>query len=96
VIGLGTYAYFWQHAEGLSLTGAFEDTKAQGVDLFQICDYAPLLEMSEAQLQDAAGAARELGLAIICGGSSTSRRSSTRGSSAAWCCTTRPRTPSIS
>ena len=28
MIGLGTYAYFWQHAEGLSLIGAFEDTNA--------------------------------------------------------------------
>lgn len=67
MIGLGTYAYFWQHAEGLSLTGAFEDTRAQGVELFQICDYAPLLEMTDAQLREAAAAARGLGLAIELG-----------------------------
>jgi len=67
MIGLGTYAYFWQHAEGLSLIGAFEDTKAHGIDLFQICDYAPLLDMTGAQLEEAAAAARDLGLAVELG-----------------------------
>jgi sugar phosphate isomerase/epimerase len=71
MIGLGTYAYFWQHSdrvpEPLSLIGAFEDTRAQGVDLFQICDYAPLEQMSDAELRDAADAARDLGLTIELG-----------------------------
>lgn len=71
MIGLGTYAYFWQHSdrspEPLSLIGAFEDTKAQGVDLFQICDYAPLETMSDTALRDAASAARDLGLTIELG-----------------------------
>ncbi|NKF32832.1 sugar phosphate isomerase/epimerase, partial [Pseudomonas sp. BGM005] len=71
MIGLGTYAYFWQHSdrapEPLSLVGAFEDTRAQGVDLFQICDYAPLDRMSDAELRDAAAAARDLGLTIELG-----------------------------
>ncbi|WP_110590050.1 sugar phosphate isomerase/epimerase family protein [Microbacterium suaedae] len=67
MIGLGTYAYFWQHAEGLSLAGAFEDTRAQGVELFQICDYAPLEEMTAPQLRDAARAARDNGLSIELG-----------------------------
>ncbi|KDA05375.1 sugar phosphate isomerase [Microbacterium sp. CH12i] len=71
MIGLGTYAYFWQHSdrvpEPLSLIGAFEDTRAQGVDLFQICDYAPLEQMSDGELRDAAGAARDLGLTIELG-----------------------------
>ena len=67
MIGLGTYAYFWQHEQGLSLVGAFEDTVAQGVGLFQICDYAPLLEMSDAELRAAADRARELGLVIELG-----------------------------
>ena len=47
MIGLGTYAFFWQHSdrvdEPLSLIGALEATRAQDVGLFQICDYAPLL-----------------------------------------------------
>ncbi|GAA2934752.1 TIM barrel protein [Microbacterium luteolum] len=71
MIGLGTYAYFWQHSdrapEPLSLIGAFEDTRAQGVDLFQICDYAPLERMSDDEVRDAAAAARDLGLTIELG-----------------------------
>ena len=54
MIGLGTYAFFWQHSdrvdEPLSLTGALEATRAQDVGLFQICDYAPLLLMTAAEV----------------------------------------------
>lgn len=71
MIGLGTYAYFWQHSdrapEPLSLIGAFEDARAQGVELFQICDYAPLERMTDRELSDAAAAARSLGLTIQLG-----------------------------
>jgi len=71
VIGLGTYAFFWQHSDRvenpLSLIGAFEATRALEVDLFQICDYAPLDEMSGPEVRDAARAARELGLRIQLG-----------------------------
>lgn len=71
MIGLGTYAFFWQHSDRnptpLSLIGAFEQTRALEVDLFQICDYAPLERMNEGELRDAAAAARELGLTIELG-----------------------------
>lgn len=75
MIGLGTYAFFWQHSDrvparlggSLSLVGAFEATRALGVDLFQICDYAPLEAMSDAELTDAAAAARDLGIAVELG-----------------------------
>lgn len=71
MIGLGTYAFFWQHSDRapdpLSLVGAFEATKHLGVDLFQICDYAPLEQMTDAELRDAAWAARDLGLAVELG-----------------------------
>jgi len=71
MIGLGTYAFSWQHSERapnpLSLTGAFEATRDLGVDLFQICDYAPLEEMSERRLREAATAAKDLGLVIQLG-----------------------------
>ena len=71
MIGLGTYAFFWQLStrvpQPMSLIDAFEATKALGVDLFQICDYAPLDELTEAQLTDAARCARELGLTIQLG-----------------------------
>jgi len=71
MIGLGTYAFFWQHSDRvekpLSLTGAFEATRALEVDLFQVCDFAPLLAMSEAEVREAAAAARDLGLTIELG-----------------------------
>lgn len=71
MIGLGTYAFFWQHssrvAEPLSLVGAFERTRELDVDLFQICDYAPLLGMSHSELAGAAAEARNLGLRIELG-----------------------------
>ncbi len=71
MIGLGTYAFFWQHSsrvpEPLSLIGAFERTCALDVGLFQICDYAPLLTMSEAHLRASAAEARRLGLQIELG-----------------------------
>ncbi|KJL29645.1 sugar phosphate isomerase/epimerase family protein [Microbacterium oxydans] len=71
MIGLGTYAYFWQHSDRapapMSLIDAFEDTREQGVQLFQICDYAPLETMSDAELRDAASAASDLGVTIELG-----------------------------
>lgn len=71
MIGLGTYAFFWQHSdrvpEPLSLIGAFEATRGVGVDLFQICDYDPLTSMTDRELADAAAAARDLGLTIELG-----------------------------
>jgi sugar phosphate isomerase/epimerase len=71
MIGLGSYAFFWQQSDRadtpLTLRGAFEETRALGVDVFQICDYAPLDRMSDAELADAASAARDLGLRIQLG-----------------------------
>jgi len=71
MIGLGTYAFFWQHSdrvdEPLSLIDALRDTREQGVGLFQICDYAPLLLLSAAEIADAAAAARDLDLVIELG-----------------------------
>ncbi|TDE08345.1 sugar phosphate isomerase/epimerase family protein [Jiangella asiatica] len=71
MIGLGTYAFFWQHSdrvdEPLSLVGAFQATRELGVELFQICDYAPLETMDDADLRRAAAAARDLGLTIELG-----------------------------
>ncbi|NHI15731.1 sugar phosphate isomerase/epimerase [Microbacterium sp. CBS5P-1] len=51
----------------LTLAGAFERTRELGEALFQICDYAPLEGMSDAELRDAARAAREMGVAIELG-----------------------------
>lgn len=71
MIGLGTYAFLWQQSERvpapLSLIGAFEATRDLGIELFQICDFAPLDAMNDAAVRDAARAARELGLTIQLG-----------------------------
>ncbi|MGN6198549.1 MAG: sugar phosphate isomerase/epimerase family protein, partial [Humibacter sp.] len=71
MIGLGTYAFFWQHSDRvprpLSLVDAFQATRALGVDLFQICDYAPLDTMDSHELVDAAEAARDLGITVQLG-----------------------------
>lgn len=71
MIGLGSYAFFWEHsdrvAEPLSLVGAFERTRELGLELFQICDFAPLDRMSDRDVADAARAARDLGLSIELG-----------------------------
>ena len=71
MIGLGSYAFFWQQSEKnpapLTLVEAFRATKDLGVELFQICDYAPLLEMNQGQLEAASAEARALGLTIELG-----------------------------
>ena len=71
MIGLGTYAFFWQHSalapEPLTLRGAFEATRALDVGLFQICDYAPLEHMGDRELAEAATAARDLGVVVQLG-----------------------------
>lgn len=71
MIGLGTYAFFWQHSDRmerpLSLVDAFEATRELDVSLFQICDYAPLETMSDRELREAAAEARSLGLRIELG-----------------------------
>jgi len=60
MIGLSTYAFFWQHhaaplgmpeAEApLTLSQMLDRTHALGVEVFQICDYLPLLGYSAAEL----------------------------------------------
>ncbi len=71
MIGLSSYAFFWQQSdrvdEPLPLRGAFEATRDLGVELFQICDYAPLDALSDAHLADAAAAARDLGITVQLG-----------------------------
>ena len=71
MIGLGSYSFFWEQSDTnpspLSLIGAFEQTRALDVSLFQICDYAPLETMSEAEIREAARVAHELGIRIQLG-----------------------------
>ncbi len=67
MIGLGSYAYFWRHRAGLSLADALRDACAQGVGLFQICDYAPLGRLTAAELRDLRLLADDLGLEVELG-----------------------------
>jgi 3-oxoisoapionate decarboxylase len=71
MIGLGSYAFFWQQSDRvgapLGLIDVLERTRGLGVDLFQICDYAPLLTMTGHELHEAALAARRLGIRIELG-----------------------------
>ncbi|BDZ45541.1 sugar phosphate isomerase/epimerase family protein [Naasia aerilata] len=71
MIGLGSYAFFWRQSdrvpEPMSLAAVLEETRALGVGLFQICDWAPLLTLSDTELRDAATRARELGIRIELG-----------------------------
>ncbi|MGN7202327.1 sugar phosphate isomerase/epimerase family protein [Arthrobacter sp. SAFR-044] len=70
-IGLSSYAYFWQLsdkvAEPLSIHDALERTAELGVDLFQICDYAPLEEMDDAGLAAVRATADSLGISLELG-----------------------------
>jgi sugar phosphate isomerase/epimerase len=71
MIGLGSYAFFWRQSdrvpEPLGLVDVLEATRELGAELFQICDYAPLLTMSDGQLREAAARARDLGIRIELG-----------------------------
>lgn len=66
--GLGTYAFFWHHTEGgMDLAGMLQRTSDLEAGLFQICDYAPLLSMSAAQLADLRAQADALGIRLELG-----------------------------
>jgi len=71
MIGLSTYAYFWQHSalapEKLTLADMLQLTHDEGVELFQICDYAPILGYSAAELRDLRSLADDLGIALELG-----------------------------
>jgi sugar phosphate isomerase/epimerase len=71
MIGLGSYAFFWQQSEAnpgaLSLAEVFEETVNLGINLFQICDFAPLDRMSDLEISEVASKAKSLGLEIELG-----------------------------
>jgi sugar phosphate isomerase/epimerase len=70
-IGLSSYAFFWQLSdrvsEPLSIHEALEQTAALGVELFQICDYAPLEAMTGQELESVRATADSLGLNLELG-----------------------------
>jgi len=71
MIGLSTYAFFWQHSSlaehPLTLADMLQLTRDEGVDLFQICDYAPLLGYTAAELRDLRVLADDLGIRLELG-----------------------------
>lgn len=71
MIGLGTYSFFWQHSTKastpLDLAGMLELTRALDVNLFQICDYLPLLELSTSRLTELRSRADDLGITLELG-----------------------------
>jgi sugar phosphate isomerase/epimerase len=71
MIGLGTYAFFWQHSalapKPLSLADMLRRTRGLDVDLFQICDYESILGLSQAELRDLRSLADDLGITLELG-----------------------------
>lgn len=71
MIGLSTYAFFWQHSERapepLTLADMLRRTRELGADLFQVCDYLPLLAFSAAELRDTRALADDLGITLELG-----------------------------
>jgi len=51
----------------LSLAEVFEETVNLGINLFQICDFAPLDRMSDLEISEVASKAKSLGLEIELG-----------------------------
>ncbi|GAB3605385.1 TIM barrel protein [Conyzicola nivalis] len=71
MIGLGTYAFFWQHSSlaqhPLTLADMLQLTRDEGVGLFQICDYEAILGYSAAELRDLRSLADDLGVTLELG-----------------------------
>ncbi|BAS14794.1 conserved hypothetical protein [Arthrobacter sp. Hiyo8] len=70
-IGLSSYAFFWQLSDAvsapLSIHNALACTADLGVELFQICDYAPLEHMSDDELAAVRSTADSLGITLELG-----------------------------
>ena len=71
MIGLGTYAFFWQHSDRattpLTLTDMLIKSHALKAEVFQICDYQKILSMTPAQLADIKNTAGSLGITLELG-----------------------------
>jgi 3-oxoisoapionate decarboxylase len=71
MIGLSTYAFFWQHSApfrpALALPDMLRMTHEQGAELFQICDYAPVENMIDDQLVGIRNLADDLDLTLELG-----------------------------
>jgi sugar phosphate isomerase/epimerase len=70
-IGLSSYAFFWQLSDQVSEPLTIHETLRRaaemGVDLFQICDYAPLEDMNDDDLSTVRATADGLGITLELG-----------------------------
>lgn len=71
MLGLGTYAFFWQHSDRaprrMELPEMLRRTRELDAQVFQICDYAPVLGYSDEQLRALRSLADELGVTLELG-----------------------------
>jgi sugar phosphate isomerase/epimerase len=71
MIGLSTYAFFWQWSsqapKPLDLAAMLRRTREAGLGLFQICDHPQLLELDQVALADLRQVAEELGVRLEIG-----------------------------
>ncbi len=71
MIGLSTYAFFWQISDRapvpLSLQDLLRRTRDLDAQVFQICDYSPLHDYSDQQLKDLKKQAEEYGITLELG-----------------------------
>lgn len=71
MLGLGTYAFFWQHSDRapvrLELPEMLRKTRELDAQVFQICDYQPILGYTTEQLRALRALAEELGLTLELG-----------------------------
>jgi sugar phosphate isomerase/epimerase len=71
MIGLSTYAFFWQISdrapEPPALDALLSRTRALGAQVFQICDYPPLQTYSGARLEDLRKNAEDLEITLELG-----------------------------
>jgi sugar phosphate isomerase/epimerase len=71
MIGLGSYAFFWQHSElaphRLDAFDMLRRTAELEVELFQFCDYAPIEALGGDDVARLAELARELGITLELG-----------------------------
>jgi 3-oxoisoapionate decarboxylase len=70
-IGLSTYAFLWQFSETaerpLTLIDMVKKTHQLGLSVFQICDYAPLQDMSDDELAEVRDVAESSGIQLELG-----------------------------
>ena len=71
MLGLGTYAFFWQHSDRaprpLDLPDMLRRTRELDAQVFQICDYPPILGYTAEQLRSLRSLGAELGVTLELG-----------------------------